>query len=97
MIPNALVFILDLKVVNGLCLLCTEMILTANLMDIYMLDPAGMIWEDLSNIATGEKPRPRDSFGIATVSNKIYIFGGVFRKGVLNLKRSVFCVLMFFF
>jgi hypothetical protein len=59
--------------------------LTANLMDMYVLDTTVMMWKDLSYIVTGEKPSPRDSIGIATVSKKIYIFGGVFRKGVLNL------------
>ena len=61
-------------------------------MDLYSLDPADMNWKDLSDIGTGEKPSPRDSIGIASVNRKIYIFGGYFRKGVLNLK----CLLILF-
>ena len=71
------------------------MILTDNLSDLYTLDPAVMIWKDLSDIGTGEKPSPRDSIGIASVNKKIYIFGGIFRKGVLNV-FNVKCLLILF-
>jgi hypothetical protein len=66
-----------------------------------MLDPAVMIWNDLSIMATGEIPSPRDSVGMTSIDTKIYIFGGIFRKGALNLsglgKFSYILIWNFFF
>ena len=59
--------------------------LTAGLRDLFVLDPAVMIWKDLSSLTTGEIPSSRDSIGITSVGSKIYIFGGILRKGELNL------------
>jgi len=51
-------------------------------MDLYTYDPSVMAWSDLSNTMKGDIPSPRDSHGFAPANGKIYLFGGIYRKGM---------------
>jgi hypothetical protein len=44
--------------------------------DLYRFDPANTVWTDLTELAGGATPSPRDFFGFAAYQGVIYIFGG---------------------
>ncbi len=50
-----------------------------NLMDLYVFDPRSMRWMDLSGLVTGSRPSPRDSVGLTSANQKLYLYGGNFQ------------------
>ena len=47
----------------------------APLGDLYVFDPVGLAWTDLSNAAVGTPPTPRYSHGFASVGGRLYVHG----------------------
>ena len=62
-------------------------------MDLYVYDPSAMVWSDVSGVMKGDIPSPRDSdsHGFAPANGKIYMFGGIFRKGLAACLICRFC------
>ena len=54
--------------------------------DLYLLDPAGPAWSNITNQARGPAPAPRYCHGFAAASNALWLFGGQGDAGELALE-----------
>ena len=54
--------------------------------DLYLLDPAGPAWSNITNQARGPAPAPRYCHGFAAASNALWLFGGPGDAGELALE-----------
>lgn len=49
--------------------------------DLFMLDPAGLVWTNLTPVARGAVPPPVYGHSFVAVGDRLYVFGGTVRLG----------------
>lgn len=67
--------------------------LTGILGDFHAFDRIARKWTDMSSLATGNSPSPRSHFGLASVGQSLYLFGGWSTSGLFL--RLIYYILRF--
>ncbi len=51
--------------------------------DLFALDPATLVWEDLTAVMAGPRPSARANHGFAAAEGRLYVYGGQRASGIL--------------
>lgn len=74
-------------------LLSSDVIQGRFLNDLFVFNPATLVWAELSDLTLGAQPPPRYGHGFHTVDGRLYLFGGQGGTGQVLPYRHFFFAL----